>query len=117
MPSKPPTGVRVQHKISLHTIVVKWNAIDEKDANGRFRGYRIKYTARKVAGIDVIVTDSSSKEIVVDKFTFKLKLNDLTTYSLYDISVSGFTEAGNGPFSQPVSAGKLIKKILIEIFS
>lgn len=82
--------------------------MDEEKANGRFRGYKVKYTVKKVAGIDTVITSSSTKEVVVDRFTLKLKLNGLLSYSSYDISICGFTEAGNGPFSTPILAGMIV---------
>ena len=107
VPSEPPSGIKVQHKISLDTITITWNALREDVTNGRFQGYKVKYTKRKVAGVDVMTSESNTKEIIVDKYTLKLKINGLLSYSSYDISVCGFTEAGNGPFSKPVLAGNI----------
>lgn len=107
VPSEPPSGIKVQHKISLDSIIITWNALNEDRTNGRFRGYKVKYTTRKVAGVDVMISDSNRKEIIVDKYTLKLKISELVSYSSYDISVCGFTEAGNGPFSKPILAGNI----------
>ena len=104
----PPPGIQVQHKISLNRIIVTWNAINEKAANGRFRGYRVKYTVRKIGGVDAMITDRKTKVISVDKYTFKVKISGLTSYTSYDISICGFTAAGDGPYSHPILAGKIL---------
>ena len=108
VPSEPPPGIQVQHKISLDTIIVTWSAIDEKKANGRFKGYKVKYTAEKIAGVDAVIPGSNTKEIVVDKYTFRVKINGLLSYASYEVSVCGYTEAGNGPFSKTFLAGSII---------
>ena len=105
VPSESPLDVRVKQRVSLDTIIVTWNALNEEVTNGRFKGYKVRYTMRKVAGVDIMVTDSSRKEIVVDKYTLRLKISGLLSYASYDVSVCGFTEAGNGPFSKPILGG------------
>ena len=105
VPSEPPLDVRVKQRVSLDTTIVTWNALNEEVTNGRFKGYKVRYAKRKVAGVDVMVTDSSRKEIVVDKYTLRLKISGLLSYASYDVSVCGFTEAGNGPFSKPILGG------------
>ena len=113
VPSEPPPGIQVQHKISLDTIIVMWSAIDEKKANGRFKGYKVKYTVEKIAGVDAVISGSNTKEIVVDKYTFRVKINGLLSYASYKVSVCGYTEAGNGPFSKAFLAGSIIFMCII----
>ena len=88
--------------------MLTWSTLSEEKTNGRFRGYKVRLTKRKTAGVDVMITQSSTKEITVDKYTLKLKINGLISYSLYEISICGFTAAGNGPFSNPIQAGNII---------
>ena len=74
-------------------------------SNGHLKGYKVKYTITKVSNVDVLITSSSTKEIILDKYTFRLKITGLTSYTTYTVSVCGFTGAGNGPYSDPVFAG------------
>eukprot|EP00795_Rhopilema_esculentum_P001382 gene1382-15786_t len=104
VPTAPPPNVRVREKYSLDSITVTWNEIAAEKSNGRLKGYKVKYTITKVSNVDVLVTSSSTKEIILDKYTFRLKITGLTSYTTYVVSVCGFTDAGNGPYSDPVIA-------------
>ncbi|XP_065064502.1 uncharacterized protein LOC135690773 [Rhopilema esculentum] len=104
VPAVYPPNVRVREKYSLDSVMVTWDEIAAEKSNGRLKGYKVKYTITKMSNVDVLVTSSSTKEIILDKYTFRLKITGLTSYTTYAVSVCGFTDAGNGPYSDPVIA-------------
>ena len=118
VPSIAPPGVTVLEMFSMNELIVKWNAINNDQANGRFKGYKVRYRVVRVSSKATSATSRVS-EIVVDKYTFTLKLFDLESYTTYAVSVLGYTEAGDGPISTPIDAGKsqrLFSSIMIFVF-
>ena len=74
--------------------------------NGRLLGYKLKYTVTHVAD-QAVVGAPITKTIDLDKYTFIYKITGLQSYTRYEVSVAGYTAAGDGPYSSPIVSGKL----------
>ena len=92
--------------IATDQVIIKWSAIPIDKYNGIFRGYKLRY-AMLSSGSRVLVPKGKSAVITTDKFTFEYKISGLQSYSSYEITISGYTDAGEGPSSKAVIACKL----------
>ena len=106
-PSAPPPNATVDDHISTSTLNISWSALPEKFHNGDLSGYRVFYLPKRQAGLDV----AGEQEILlksVDKFTFNILLQDLESYTEYEIHLYAFSRYGDGP---PIvlKGGKLLK--------
>eukprot|EP00795_Rhopilema_esculentum_P012024 gene12024-2609_t len=99
----PPNFAIKPNSISTTSLVVTWAGISDDDANGILLGYKIRYTLIKVSGQDS-VGERITKVIDLDRFTFLYKITGLQSYTTYEVSVSGYTGGGEGPYSKPLEA-------------
>ena len=104
-PSVAPGSFKVKQGFSISQLDVSWSAISDAVANGILLGYKLKYTITQISG-QPIVGSLTTKEFVLDKFTFFYKITGLQSYTTYSVSVSGYTGGGEGPFTTPISAGE-----------
>ena len=101
----PPNCAIKPNSISTTSLVVTWDGISDDDANGILLGYKIKYTITEVSGQDY-VGERITKVIDLDKFTFVYTITGLQSYTTYEVSVSGYTGGGEGPYSKPLEASE-----------
>ena len=87
------------------SLIVSWTAIPEEYITGRLLGYHVMYKAIKVADQK---SDGAAPLTVTASATGRLELilTSLSAFTLYSITVTGFTERGVGPASKAVLGGK-----------
>ena len=93
----------MQQFIATDRIIVQWDAIPEGKHNGVFRGFQLRYTMLSTGGRS-LVPQGKTVLVTTDKFTFQYIIRGLQSYSTYEITISGFTNAGEGPRSAAVMA-------------
>ena len=96
VPSVPVPNVIVNDMQSVDWWSVTWGKLPRDKINGILRGYRLIYYMSYRSEIPVA---GEPKEIVhdFDKFTFYFKATNLVNYATYNVTVTGYTNAGNGP--------------------
>ena len=102
VPSAPPSNVTVQEKTSTSSLSIQWMDVPDNETNGHLIGYTVTYRAVKVGGKEV-VDDVVKKSVGTG--THSITLNDLQSFTTYEIRVAGITRRGNGVFSQPIEGG------------
>ena len=75
---------------------VTWGPLPKDKINGILRGYRLMYYMSYRSDIPI---GGEQDPIIIDfdKFTFYYKATKLVNYATYNVTVTGFTNAGNGP--------------------
>lgn len=104
----------MEQRISTSIVIANWAKIPDDQVNGRLLGYKLKYTITLIAD-KATVGAPVTKIIILDKYTFRHKIHGLQSYTTYDVSVAGYTAAGDGPYSTPVQSSKL-NLISISVF-
>lgn len=102
VPSAPPSNVTVQEKTSTSSLSIQWMDVPDNETNGHLIGYTVTYRAVKVGGKEV-VDDVVKKSVGTG--THSITLNDLQSFTTYEIRVAGITRRGEGVFSQPIEGG------------
>ena len=102
VPSAPPSNVTVQEKTSTSSLSIQWMDVPGNETNGHLIGYTVTYRAVKVGGKEV-VDDVVKKSVGTG--THSITLNDLQSFTTYEIRVAGITRRGEGVFSQPIEGG------------
>ena len=105
-PSVSPGSFKVKQGYSTTKLSVSWSAISDDAANGILLGYKLKYTITHVSG-QPVVGAHTTKEFVLDKFTFSYEFTGLQSYTTYSVSVNGYTGGGEGPDTTPISGSEL----------
>ena len=95
MPRAPPFEVTAFNS-SATSILVTWQSISQSTIPGVLLGYVVRYI--KASDADVL----SFIEIKHDLNTYK-EITNLEQYTLYNISVAGYTRTGAGNFSETQS--------------
>lgn len=115
-PEIVPPNFRMKQFIATDSLIVTWDAIPIEMHNGVFQGYKLHYAMVRSAGRD-LVPKGTTNVISTDKFTFFYEIRGLQSYSTYEITISGFTSAGEGPKSEALKAGMhcICQFILIRI--
>ena len=75
---------------------VTWGKMPSDKVNGVLRGYRLIYYLSYVSDVAI----GGEIETIVKEFdinTFYHKVKNLSSYQTYNVSVTAFTNAGNGP--------------------
>ncbi|XP_078345077.1 uncharacterized protein LOC144630581 isoform X1 [Oculina patagonica] len=72
--------------------------IPDEEVNGVLTGYVVSYQAVKVGGENVVDKDIKKKRVGAD--TTSLILDDLQSFTTYEIKVAGLTRRGEGVFSK-----------------
>ena len=103
VPSAPPSNVTVQEKTSTSSLSIQWMDVPGNETNGHLIGYTVTYRAVKVGGKEVV--DDVVKKKSVGTGTHSITLNDLQSFTTYEIRVAGITRRGEGVFSQPIEGG------------
>ena len=84
---------------------VTWGSLPTDKINGILRGYRLIYYMSYRSEISVA---GEPKRIIhdFDKFTFYYKASKLVNYATYNVTVTGYTNAGNGPGPEKFASKK-----------
>ena len=77
--------------------------IPDNETNGNLAGYVVSYQAVRVGGKKV--KDEIVKKRIVSAGAHSVILDDLQSFTVYEIKVSGFTQKGEGVYSQPLYGG------------
>ena len=89
-PSSPPEIIQA-FPLSASNINVTWNEIPKSNYKGFIIIYEVQYTSESE---DLMVVNSTSHSI---------NLSGLKAFTVYSISVRGYTSAGPGPFSEEIT--------------
>ena len=75
---------------------VKWGRLPKDKIHGILRGYRLIYYMSYRSDIPI---GGEVKPVVIemDNFTFYYEARDLVNYATYNVTVTGYTNAGIGP--------------------
>ena len=88
--------MRISTKQHVHWWNISWNGIPADYVNGILLGYRLtyymSYRSGKLLGGEHIKTI-----IEVNNLTFYYKVSGLVNYATYDVTIAGYTIAGEGP--------------------
>ncbi|XP_035524312.1 interleukin-31 receptor subunit alpha [Morone saxatilis] len=86
-PISAPTNIS-SHNVTLNSVVLQWSSIPEEDTRGFLLGYIIHYTEYHNWGTE--------RNITVDPAFDRYELGDLESGMVYEVQISGFTQAGAG---------------------
>ncbi len=94
-PDAPPGNVTALSPDSSR-IIVTWTPIPDDSVNGILQGYRVFYRS--------LLDDGNNYTVTVGPSTLKATINeDLNYTDIYEVRVAGFTNAGVGAMSDPVT--------------
>ena len=101
----PVPNVAVTDMLSVDWWSVKWGRLPKDKVHGILKGYRLIYY---MSFRSDILIGGEIKPVVIefDNVTFYYKARNLVHYATYNVSVTSYTNAGNGP-SPEVYASKL----------
>ena len=104
VPSILVPNVRMATLQSLKWWAVSWNPIPDDLVNGVLLGYRITYQMTYKSG-SLQGGELKGGSEVVDALTYYYRAHkDIENYATYQVTVAGFTVAGDGP-SEPMDVG------------
>ena len=104
VPSVPVPNITLTDMTSTGWFYVTWGEIPDEFVNGILRGYRLTYYLSYRANLPI------GGEVVKIQHdfgihTFAYKVTGLLNYAVYNVSIAGFTNAGDG-FSEEFFASK-----------
>ncbi|XP_078096275.1 protein sidekick-1 [Mustelus asterias] len=94
VPTKGPQNVKV-HPLTATQLEITWDPPPVESQNGKIQGYKIHYWELQDQN-----ETQKVKILFLPENTIRLK--NLTSYTVYMVSVSAFNAAGDGPRSDPV---------------
>ncbi|XP_078414728.1 protein sidekick-1 isoform X2 [Cetorhinus maximus] len=94
VPTRGPQNVQV-HPLTATQLEVTWDPPPTESQNGKIQGYKIHYSELQNQN-----ETHKLKILFLPENTIRLK--NLTSYTMYMVSVSAFNAAGDGPRSDPV---------------
>ncbi len=105
-PSGAPTNVRVRN-FQFNGVLVLWDAVKPEDTNGQIQGYTIYYREYKY----YYYYYSEESVNVTDPNVLQVVLSGLDAGGKYQIAVTAFTSAGEGPRSPwlSITVGKCLE--------
>ena len=109
VPSVPVPNVFVTDMQSVDWWSVKWGRLPKDKIHGILKGYRLIYYMSYRSDIP-IGGEVKPTVIEFDNVTFYYEARDLVNYATYNVTVTGYTNAGNGPAPE-VFASKPFKLI------
>lgn len=92
---------------STSFLIVSWTVIPEDYVTGQLLGYHVMYKPIKVAdqkveeAVTVTITAPASGKL-------EMNLTSLSAFTLYSVTVTGFTAMGDGLASRTVFGGRLV---------
>ena len=95
VPSVPVPNITLTDMVSTEWFSVRWGKIPDDYVNGILRGYRLTYYLSYRASLPIggeLVKMQQDFSI----FTFYYKVTGLVNYAVYNVSIAGFTNAGDG---------------------
>ena len=116
MPAVPPPNVRLQDYLSTTTLHLRWDGINSDQVNGILMGYIITYESYKIAAKEVGVAKITVTK-TVDKFTHDLLITNLESFATYKITITGYTQRGSGPISEPIYGGTVFSFLFLLTYS
>ena len=95
VPSVPVPNITLTDMVSTEWFSVRWGKIPEEYVNGILRGYRLTYYLSYRASLPI---GGELKKMQQDFniYTYHYKVTGLVNYAVYNVSIAGFTNAGNG---------------------
>lgn len=104
VPSSAPLNVTANNLTSAHKVEVTWTTVPSGKHNGIVLGYHIR--VRPLTTANAEPEDSSEKIFSVLIPRVRTVLTGLESFTVYSVQIAAFTAIGDGPYSQPVIAGK-----------
>lgn len=92
---------------STSSLIISWTAIPEEHVTGKLKGYHVMYKPIKIADQDVDETEPLTVTAPASG-RHELTLEALSAFTLYNITVAGYTDKGDGQASEAVFGGKAI---------
>ena len=84
---------------------VKWGRLPKDKIHGILRGYRLIYYMSYRSDIP-IGGEKNPTVVEFDSFTFYYEARNLVHYATYNVTVTGYTNAGNGPVPEVIASKK-----------
>ena len=111
----PVPGVVITDFQSVDWWSVEWRALPRDKIHGILRGYRLIYYMSYRSDVPV---GGEIKPVVIefDKFTFYYKVKNLVNYATYNVTVTGYTNAGNGPTPEIFASKVMITFLFLSFF-
>jgi len=103
VPDRPPQSIEADNFTSEATIPVAWTPVPDGHVNGLLIGYSIRYQRIWTAERSVFETEEETITVIESEMSVLLPVQ---TYSRYKIKVAAFTQAGMGPYTEYVYAGR-----------
>lgn len=97
MPELNPQNLRAENHTSIDTLPIAWKEIPRGGLPGILLGYRLLYTP--VSTGDVEIEEGETKEIFIPPDQTSVVLKNLEIFTKYQVSISGHTTKGDGPFT------------------
>ena len=94
MPCAPPSDIRTVN-ISSSILQVEWLSLSFACARGILKGYAVFYKEQRN-------TSQTYQRITVVPTYTELNITKLRKFTLYNISIAGYTRRGLGPLSIPI---------------
>ena len=98
VPASPPDNVTVM-VLSSTEILVSWDMVPAIDQNGIITMYEVQYKPLETFGGQI-----QTETVNVAAPMMSVTLTNLQEFVNYDISVRAYTSAGEGPYSDEMSA-------------
>lgn len=95
-PSQAPQNVNGV-PTSADSILVQWQIPPPESHNGPLRGFKIAYRLEGVAGINFTIKKIENPAAVEGN------IDGLVQYTIYEIKVLAYNDAGNGKYSAPIT--------------
>ena len=91
------------------SLTISWSAIPEEHVQGKLLGYHVMYKPIKIADQPVDAAESLRVTSPASGWN-ELTLTSLGSFTLYTITVAGYTSEGDGQTSELVFGGKTKKQ-------
>ena len=96
VPAIPVPNFEVSDMESVSWWSVSWGSIPDEHTHGILLGYRLIYYISLISGLEV-PGEKIKEQHEFDVFTFYYKVTKLLNFAVYNVTVTGFTQAGDGP--------------------
>ena len=96
VPSRPPENV-TGNNLTSTSIVIRWSPISRRYVHGVLQGYKVSYVTADAS------SNRSWSEAVVNQSATSAVIANLRKFTVYMVSVEGFTSKGSGIESKCVA--------------
>ena len=86
---------------------IQWITIPDNETNGNLTGYAVSYRAVKIGGKKV-EDEVIRKKKTVNADTLSVMLENVQSFTTYEIRVAGLTRRGEGVYSQAIYGGTVL---------